>query len=129
MSSPRNVSTLGWIFESARPRTIIRMTLLQANPIARVKVSFSAKLYSFANLLRTQNLRRQVVNRLQFHDLHFAHATRNLDAHGVTHLLAEQTASDRRAGGDEALRHIHFLAGYQCVLYFYILVNVQYDDL
>ena len=38
ISNPINVRTLGWIFESASPRTIRTMTLLQAVPMPRVRV-------------------------------------------------------------------------------------------
>src|SRR5579872_5318155 len=81
ITRPRNVSTFGEIFDSASPRTIRRITLLQELPIARVNVMASLGL-------------RGLVNRGHFDDFHFPEAARNLDADRVPHLLAQQAASD-----------------------------------
>src|SRR4029077_2921857 len=79
ITRPRKVRTLGWILERARPRTIRRITLLQAQPMACVKV---------IELLCP----RLLVYGDQLHNLHFPNAARNLDFNGIADVFAQQAA-------------------------------------
>src|SRR6266853_2356069 len=92
ITSPRNVRTLGWIFESASPRTISRMILLEPSPMARVNV-----------MLFLDDL----VDGDKLDDLHLPNTAGDLDVHRIAHPLAEQTPPNRRTGGNLALGHVH----------------------
>src|SRR6266853_6465896 len=110
ITSPRNVRTLGWIFESASPRTISRMILLEPSPMARVNV-----------MLFLDGL----VDSDELDDLHLPDTTRDLDVHRIAHRLAEQAAANRRTGGNPAVGHVHVLAGNQFVTDLLVFVDVQ----
>src|SRR5579863_3043799 len=141
MSRPRNVRTFGWIFESARPRTMRRMILSQAMPIARVNVIFTVP--SDSTRIRIspgcqQMLSTSVVNQCcqpvlstssvlacvsgflndfmdggQPHNLKRPGAPRDLKFHIVAHFLAEQCFADGRRRRYTAIGHVGLLAGDQ----------------
>src|SRR6202521_87543 len=80
ISSPRNVSTLGWIFDSASQRTMALIIAPKNKPIARVPV---ISLNDFVDGGELTDL--QLLGAARAH---------NLDL--VTHFLIEQGAADRR---------------------------------
>src|ERR1700680_2951381 len=113
ITKPRNVRTLGWIFESASPCTIRRMILFDPSPMARVNV-----------MLFLDGL----VDGDELDDLHLPHAAGDLDLHCIAHHFAEQAAANRRTGGNPAVGHVHVLAGNQFVTDLLVFVDVQDHD-
>src|SRR5437016_5886689 len=110
ITRPRKVRTLGWILERASPRTIRRITLLHAMPIARVNVIFTA-----LPILPENGSARNIVDREQLHDFHFPDASRDLNFHGVAYLFPEQRTSNRGGGRDASFGHVGLFAGNQVV--------------
>src|SRR5437016_4977697 len=97
ISNPRNVSTFGWIFDSASQRTMRSMIAPKNLPIPPVNVM------SFAAVA--------VVNRGELENLQLLDAAGTLYFHLIADLLIQQRASDGRGGGDLAVRRVGLFAG------------------
>src|SRR5580700_8149693 len=124
MTSPRNVRTLGWIFESASPWTMSRITLSHAMPIARVYVMPCGPSRFY---LETESC-GDIVDGNQLDNFHLADTIGNLHFHGIAHLLADQPAANWRSSGDASLGDVGVFAGDQAVSDLLILGEIQHRD-
>src|SRR5437660_8489595 len=116
------VSTLGLILVSASQRTIVRSNTAQARPKALVQVMC---LSGSDTLVRPVSFRRgPVVDGAQAQDFQFALAIWRNYIRGISNLLIQQRATDRRGGRNFAGSHVRLLAGHNVVLDLLILGTV-----